>query len=760
MACQAVYTWSLSGLVGAFVDLSIAYFLLCASAVCFLASKFLGVFSLSLPCLCDGALGVRFNRNLCVHKLFIEYPLEKVANVQLSVVSRFPFYQSVWIRNQNSDLNLGLTGGNERKVIELGGGASSSEVSIVRKSSKGAGFSGEMNATDEVGTEVVKLLGMKEGRFGMKGKGIIHQRHPRSSTRRRRKGGSDHEKYSAVASYNPAFGDLQNLPESPPSIKRGTDRFTVDGIDKFGDEIVTASVCAEESLMEMKEGQVISSSIELTDMSEYGDHSEKDVASVCGLKDKDQIGLVYNGDDKNTIRILEQALEEQQNAYAAIYLELEQERSAAASAADEAIAMIMRLQEEKASIEMEARQYQRIIEEKSAYDAEEMNILKEIIIRREREKHFLEKEVEAYEQMINVSNEDPADNAEDVLGADEKLLDLLDSSEDQLVMPQQSASVDDKGMIGSRNSAKDISVINQTAPAWAEQDMQGKDENAGLQKQEEHSRCHICDNDGYRKLQDKMITMDKNSFTPPSIIKGDCTFIEPYNPGSPDGTFPREDTNTMGRGKEFGEGKEPHGVVDQALNEEPYIHDIHVVAGQSDNLNQVSTSKGILTPSISTSAVPAGYDDSSEASVLHQFNILSERENSTRVFGSEVDIKSSSDVTGRLPPRGPKGKNPKRDSMYVVENERLKIDHEIERLRERLKTVQEGREKFNVSVEHREMGRRQLSLLEDIANQLQEIRLLTEREKAVRQASLPLPTTKVTSKKRRCRSVSLGQQSS
>ncbi|KAL6975185.1 hypothetical protein U1Q18_023980 [Sarracenia purpurea var. burkii] len=66
------------------------------------------------------------------------------------------------------------------------------------------------------------------------------------------------------------------------------------------------------------------------------------------------------------------ALEEEHVALAAIYLDLE-ERSAATTAADEAMAMILRLQEEEASIEMEARQYQRIIEEKFAYDAEEMS---------------------------------------------------------------------------------------------------------------------------------------------------------------------------------------------------------------------------------------------------------------------------------------------------------------------------------------------------------------------------------------------------
>ena len=125
---------------------------------------------------------------------------------------------------------------------------------------------------------------------------------------------------------------------------------------------------------------------------------EKELAVAefeCLTPDQD-----FDGSDKNAIRVLEQALDEEHAARTALYLELEKERSAAATAADEAMAMILRLQEEKAIIEMEARQYQRMIEEKSAYDAEEMNILKEILLRRERENHFLEKEVEAYKRMF------------------------------------------------------------------------------------------------------------------------------------------------------------------------------------------------------------------------------------------------------------------------------------------------------------------------------------------------------------------------
>ncbi|KAI8011874.1 Myosin-binding protein 3 [Camellia lanceoleosa] len=132
--------------------------------------------------------------------------------------------------------------------------------------------------------------------------------------------------------------------------------------------------------------------------------TEKSESSYEETKSNVQKELGYEGNEKNAIRILEQALEEEHAAHAALYLELEKERSAVATAADEVMAMILRLQDEKASIEMKAWQYQRRIEEKSAYDAEEMNILKEILVRRQKEKHFLEREVEAYRRMIHIGN--------------------------------------------------------------------------------------------------------------------------------------------------------------------------------------------------------------------------------------------------------------------------------------------------------------------------------------------------------------------
>uniref|UniRef100_A0A1J3CXY6 GTD-binding domain-containing protein n=1 Tax=Noccaea caerulescens TaxID=107243 RepID=A0A1J3CXY6_NOCCA len=101
----------------------------------------------------------------------------------------------------------------------------------------------------------------------------------------------------------------------------------------------------------------------------------------------------------NKVRLLEEAVEEERLARASLMVELEEERAASRSAADEAMAMILRLQADKASLEMEGKQYERMIEEKFAYDEEEMNVLKEILFKREREKHFLEKELETYKHI-------------------------------------------------------------------------------------------------------------------------------------------------------------------------------------------------------------------------------------------------------------------------------------------------------------------------------------------------------------------------
>ncbi|KAI4307650.1 hypothetical protein L6164_030816 [Bauhinia variegata] len=106
------------------------------------------------------------------------------------------------------------------------------------------------------------------------------------------------------------------------------------------------------------------------------------------------------GDPVSTIERLKTALKSERKALGALYQELEEERSASAIAANQTMAMITRLQEEKAAMHMEALQYQRMMEEQSEYDQEALQLLNELMVKREKEKQELEKELEEYKQKV------------------------------------------------------------------------------------------------------------------------------------------------------------------------------------------------------------------------------------------------------------------------------------------------------------------------------------------------------------------------
>ncbi|XP_076948503.1 myosin-binding protein 2-like [Bidens hawaiensis] len=96
------------------------------------------------------------------------------------------------------------------------------------------------------------------------------------------------------------------------------------------------------------------------------------------------------GDPVNTTEKLKSALH-------ALKAELEEERSASAIAASETMAMITRLQEEKAAMQMEALQYQRMMEEQSEYDQEALQLLNELMNKKEKELEMYKNKVADYE---------------------------------------------------------------------------------------------------------------------------------------------------------------------------------------------------------------------------------------------------------------------------------------------------------------------------------------------------------------------------
>uniref|UniRef100_A0ACD5WBF0 Uncharacterized protein n=2 Tax=Avena sativa TaxID=4498 RepID=A0ACD5WBF0_AVESA len=73
----------------------------------------------------------------------------------------------------------------------------------------------------------------------------------------------------------------------------------------------------------------------------------------------------------STVDGLRRQVELDRRSMALLWKELEEERSASAVATSQAMAMITRLQEEKAATRTEAAQYRRVMEEQSAYDRED-----------------------------------------------------------------------------------------------------------------------------------------------------------------------------------------------------------------------------------------------------------------------------------------------------------------------------------------------------------------------------------------------------
>lgn len=90
----------------------------------------------------------------------------------------------------------------------------------------------------------------------------------------------------------------------------------------------------------------------------------------------------------------------QEEALKAVYEELEEERRAAEEGAKETMAMITKLQEEKAAIQMEAIQYQRMMEEQAEYDQEALQLLNDLMVKRDKEKKELEKELAIYRSKV------------------------------------------------------------------------------------------------------------------------------------------------------------------------------------------------------------------------------------------------------------------------------------------------------------------------------------------------------------------------
>lgn len=150
--------------------------------------------------------------------------------------------------------------------------------------------------------------------------------------------------------------------------------------------------------------------------------------------ERNESGLSLDGsiiseiEGESVVDRLRRQVEHDKKLMTAMYRELEEERNASAVSTNQAMAMITRLQEEKAALQMEALQYLRMMEEQAEYDNGELENTSDLLAEKEKEIQDLEAELEYYR------NKYP----------NESMLDNLEGTRDIGVDLSESSSVGDK----------------------------------------------------------------------------------------------------------------------------------------------------------------------------------------------------------------------------------------------------------------------------------------------------------------------------
>ncbi|KHN33571.1 hypothetical protein glysoja_005613 [Glycine soja] len=110
-------------------------------------------------------------------------------------------------------------------------------------------------------------------------------------------------------------------------------------------------------------------------------------------------------DEVFDVMSLRKMVKEERQRYNAACAEIEQEQGAAASAAEEAMSMILRLQSEKSAVEIQAKQFRRVVEQKQEYDLEVIESLRWTVVQVESQKNLLERQLgvlrERLRQFVN-----------------------------------------------------------------------------------------------------------------------------------------------------------------------------------------------------------------------------------------------------------------------------------------------------------------------------------------------------------------------
>jgi hypothetical protein len=109
-------------------------------------------------------------------------------------------------------------------------------------------------------------------------------------------------------------------------------------------------------------------------------------------KQKHGLKHISNENWCNEVFALKRAIHVERKALQLLKRNLDQERSASSSSAKDAVAMIARLQAEKAAVVMEAHQFKRMAEERELHNCKTLSVLKAMLQNKEEETLALENE--------------------------------------------------------------------------------------------------------------------------------------------------------------------------------------------------------------------------------------------------------------------------------------------------------------------------------------------------------------------------------
>lgn len=126
-------------------------------------------------------------------------------------------------------------------------------------------------------------------------------------------------------------------------------------------------------------------------------------ASVESSLESLDVQIVSDVEGESIVDRLKRQVEYDKKCIKTLYKELEEERNASAVATNEAMAMITRLQEEKAALHMEALQYLRMMEEQAEYDVDALEKANDLLAEKEKEMQDMEAELELYK--LNLPDE-------------------------------------------------------------------------------------------------------------------------------------------------------------------------------------------------------------------------------------------------------------------------------------------------------------------------------------------------------------------